>query len=156
MPSGAFKKMSFCCIRGRGQPLLRAQDKAEQSGSTAIQVAAANGQLEVVECLLKAKADLQKPDSWQKKNTRDAFGEGMKTGVVHRILGEKKIYNAIYKALYNDLVSAKDRFGISPLQIAAQRGHLEVVKRLMEAKASLEQKDLEGHGVSPGVCGFLQ
>jgi ankyrin repeat protein len=50
----------------------------------------------------------------------------------------------------------QDRFGISPLRIAAARGHLEVVQRLCNARAEVDQADLEGPGKPWAMAAMLE
>ncbi|CAK9059793.1 unnamed protein product [Durusdinium trenchii] len=107
------------------------KDKAEQSGSTAIQVAAANGQLDVVECLLKAGVNVNKPDRFGISPLRIAAARG------HAEVVEQLVRSRAH-------VEQVDLEGRTPLWMAAQNNEWKVLQYLLAAQADPEHRDTSG------------
>ena len=95
---------------------------------TAIQAAAKNGHLEVVERLLLGEADVNAPACGTNGRTAlQAAAEGGHLAVVERLLQVKASVNA----------PACEKSGRTALQAAAEGGHLAVVERLLQERANV-------------------
>eukprot|EP00913_Durusdinium_trenchii_P026341 g24716.t2 len=151
------------------------KDKAEQSGSTAIQVAAANGQLDVVECLLKAGVNVNKPEPWQKEVVEQLVrsrahveqvdlegrtplwmaAQNNEWKVLHMsplLAAVRGGHTELLRCLLTARAAVKDVSGggeVSCLLEAASRGDLEMVQALLEARADTNQSDASGKRASP-------
>ncbi|KAJ5207765.1 hypothetical protein N7449_002144 [Penicillium cf. viridicatum] len=107
---------------------------ARVDNRTALQGAAERGHLEVVEQLLKTKANVNAAASVDGRTALQAAAEGGHLGVVERLLAAKANINA---------PAAKGE-GCTAIQAAAGRGHLDVVEQLLEAKADVDAAGSNG------------
>ena len=89
---------------------------------TPLHWAANRGHLDIVQALLKARADV---------NAKDEYG--MTPLHLAAIRGHLGIIQALLKAGAD--VNAKDEDEYTPLHLAAARGHLDIVQALIEARA---------------------
>jgi ankyrin repeat protein len=116
--------------------LLKSGANARQifKGETEIallDVAAQEGPLDVVELLVKAGAEVNKPDSHGQTPLRVAARNG-RTDIVKFLLSK------------GAEVDTKGNDGATPLEHAASKGHLDIVKLLVEKGANINLQDKEG------------
>ena len=96
--------------------------------------------LEVAKLLLEAGAD---PRAVISENTTRTGGTAL---VAAADFGSKKM-TAYLCQKFPDLIEVRDAKGMTPLSIAAQRGNLEVVERLLQFHADVNARDNEGRNV---------
>jgi ankyrin repeat protein len=96
-----------------------------------LDVATQEGPLDVVQLLVKAGADYNKPDSHGQTPLRTAARNGH-TGIVKYLLAK------------GAEVDTKGNDGATSLEHAASKGHLEIVKLLVEKGANVNVQDKEG------------
>lgn len=97
-------------------------------GKGALSHACYRGHLEVVQSLLLYKA-VDRPDAGQRRGLHWAAQHG---------------HEAILDILPPSSINAQDAVGATALSLAAQRGHLEVVRQLVEANAELDLQGCDG------------
>ncbi|GAB1603336.1 ankyrin repeat and SAM domain-containing protein 6-like [Argonauta hians] len=124
-----FRQLLNACEHGEVHVILNLLDQgyvqvddADDDEITALQMAAANGQEQVVRLLLMRGAALDKPNMAGWTPLMQACRHGH-TNVVALLLQNKADYNAL------------NRLGASALTIAARGGHLQVVRMLLDAGA---------------------
>lgn len=103
-------------------------------GFTALMVASRNGHKDVVEILLGARA----------RTDPRIFATGQNALWVASLFNRTDVVDALIDGGSN--VNVQDNAGATPLFIASQEGHIEIVKTLLNAGANLE---LSGDGVTP-------
>ncbi|KAJ5928123.1 hypothetical protein N7466_007079 [Penicillium verhagenii] len=107
------------------------------SNRTVLQAAAGGGYLEVVNRLIKAKADIHEaPAKKYGRTALQAAAEGGHLQVVNILLQQNADVNA---------APAKE-YGRTALQAAAGGGYLEVVNRLIKAKADIHEAPAKKYG----------
>ncbi|KAL5491842.1 hypothetical protein EMCRGX_G017207 [Ephydatia muelleri] len=134
----------------------------DQNGRSPLYTSSCNGHLDVVKALIKAGADINQAD----KNGKTALDIAVETGYREII---EVLKNSQSKAATTQLLSAArngdiatvrrlvteghvdvnitDEDGRSPLYASSSRGHLEIVKTLIEVGANINQ--VNKNGVSP-------
>ncbi|XP_014781976.1 ankyrin repeat and SAM domain-containing protein 6 [Octopus bimaculoides] len=134
-----FRQLLSACEHGEVHVILSQLDQGfvqvddvDDDEITALQMAAANGQEQVVRLLLMRGAALDKPNMAGWTPLMQACRHGH-TNVVALLLQNKADFNAL------------NRLGASALTIAARGGHLQVVRMLLDAGAEYNRhgKDCE-------------
>lgn len=99
----------------------------------ALQVAAANGRIEILLVLIRAGADV------------DTTDRGNRTALIHAARsGHREVVEALIRAGADLEIAEDDGFknrGVTALIAAAQKGHAEIVDDLIRAGAKLDRKD---------------
>ncbi len=103
-------------------------DLKDQSGESALHMAALGGHLEVMKRLVDGGADVNQWDRWERTPLMWAVDRG------HTEFVE-------YLLQIGAQVDKKDHLGCTALHLAADRGHLEVMKRLVDGRADVNQRD---------------
>jgi tetratricopeptide (TPR) repeat protein len=102
-----------------------------KAGPQALFTAVVNGNVEVVELLLKAGADIE---------AKDDFGLTPISLAAWR--GHTEVVKLLLKARAD--IEVKDDFGLTPISLAASRGHVEVAKLLLKAGVNIKTKNTFG------------
>lgn len=111
-------------------PIGGKEDK-DEDGRTPLMVAACTGNVDDVQILLKARADIEATDK-----------EGKTPLLVAAYKGYAKVLSALLEAGAN--IEAKDKNGVTPLIAAAHNVPSEVMSILLKAGANIEAKDNKG------------
>jgi ankyrin repeat domain-containing protein 50 len=109
------------------------ESKDKEYGRTPLSWAARNGHEVVVKLLIESKADIESKDINGQTPLSRAASDGLKA-VVKLLVVEAKA----------DIESKDKEYGRTPLSWAASNGHEAVVKLLVDAKADIESKDING------------
>eukprot|EP01126_Amoeba_proteus_P003913 TRINITY_DN1131_c0_g1_i17.p1 TRINITY_DN1131_c0_g1~~TRINITY_DN1131_c0_g1_i17.p1 ORF type:complete len:169 (+),score=34.84 TRINITY_DN1131_c0_g1_i17:598-1104(+) len=110
----------------------------DSNGKTLLHVAIQEGRWEIVDLLLKKRADPKLTNEGEVSCLHFAAAQGDKNGFV-KILSLGLDINAVNKN------------GKTPLHVASEKGHLDVIKVLLMNGASTTIKD--GFGRNPAECG---
>lgn len=129
----------------------KSPNDVDDNGRPALDIAVANGNLQIVAILLKAKARL------------DA-GDRLGNTPLHVAAEHDEVEVAKLLIDVGAPVDAQDRNGMTPLMIAASHGYLDIVRALLAKGANPQKTDFTGHdaltwaerGHRPAVVQALQ
>ena len=121
-------------IKMKGNPLVKSKDKRNR---TPLWYAATNGHIDIVKTLIEYGADVKMEDPyWAMPQTMAAMNGHI--AVANLLLAELATWkNAIYFQI-------KSTNGRTPLHIAVQEGHKEMVKLLLEQGTQVDTSSYEG------------
>eukprot|EP00750_Incisomonas_marina_P032867 INCI9392.1.p1 GENE.INCI9392.1~~INCI9392.1.p1 ORF type:complete len:674 (+),score=142.10 INCI9392.1:208-2229(+) len=112
-----------------------AVDPVDEEAGSAVLSAAAGGHLEILKALLQAGGSIRVQDSILGHSALHRACDGGRPSVVDYLLGECP-----------ELLAQPDSRGYTPLAVAASKGHFDIVRRLLEAKADLATTAKSGSG----------
>lgn len=112
-----------------------AVDPVDEEAGSAVLSAAAGGHLDILKTLLQAGGSIRVQDSILGHSALHRACDGGRPGVVDYLLGECP-----------ELLAQPDSRGYTPLAVAASKGHFDIVRRLLEAKADLATVAKSGSG----------
>ncbi|CAM9370555.1 unnamed protein product, partial [Sphacelaria rigidula] len=123
---------SMSVSKGQG---LRREDDVERLGKTPLHYAASNGRLEAARVLLEAGAVVGHDGNEGKESPLFEAATG----------GHAEVVGLLLEQLGLEDVEACALSGRTPLSVAVERGHVDVVDKLIEKGANIHRPDLISH-----------